>query len=156
MFRGTFFHTLDEKGRVAIPRKFREALAGASGDPRIVITKTAARGLRYLDIHPMSGWELLEQRIGERPQFTPATQRFKRRYVHPAQDLSLDAQGRIVIPGDLRTWAELEKDLVFTGDLEKFLLWPLKEWQRVQSADNEADEQVEELGAQGEPEELGL
>jgi DNA-binding transcriptional regulator/RsmH inhibitor MraZ len=54
MFRGTFFHTLDDKGRVAIPRKFRELLPAGEGDARVVVTKSVGTGPRTLDVYPMS------------------------------------------------------------------------------------------------------
>lgn len=151
MFRGTFFHTLDEKGRVAIPRKFRDALMGSEGDTRIVLTKTADRGIRCLDIYPIAEWQALEDRIRQRPQFSDTTRRFKRKYVHPAQDLVLDAQGRIVVPADLRSWIDLGKDAVFTGDLEKFLLWSKSEWERVV-----ADDTATEDGEESSFEDLGI
>jgi MraZ protein len=143
MFRGTFFHTLDDKARVAVPRKYRDALIGSQGDTRVVITKSATRGARALDIYPVAEWHNLEARIRERPQFQTAIQRFKRKYIAPAQDLNLDAQGRIVVPADLREWIGLEKDAVFTGDLEKFLLWSKQEYERVAGVDeSEEDEDL--------------
>jgi len=101
MFRGTFFHILDEKGRVAIPRKFREPL-GSHSETRVVVTRSVGSDPRTLDVYPMAEWQILEERIRAMPQFQERTRRFKRLYLHPAQDLVLDAQGRILIPQDLR------------------------------------------------------
>ncbi|MFT4571145.1 MAG: MraZ protein [Candidatus Binatia bacterium] len=142
MFRGTFFHALDEKARVAIPRKFREALIGSQGDTRVVITKSATRGARALDIYPIAEWQNLEARIRERPQFQSNIQQFKRKYIAPAQDLALDAQGRIVVPANLREWIDLGKEAVFTGDLEKFLLWSKNEYERVADDDGAGDDEL--------------
>lgn len=142
MFRGTYFHTLDEKARVAVPRKFRDALAGTQGDTRVVITKSATRGAKALDIYPVAEWHNLEARIRERPQFQESIQRFKRKYIHPAQDLALDGQGRIVVPSNLREWIDLAKDAVFTGDLEKFQLWSKDEYERVSGADEHGDDEL--------------
>jgi MraZ protein len=69
------------------------------------------------------------------PQFEDRTRQFKRQYVHPAQELVLDAQGRILLPQDLRSYISLGKDAVFTGDLEKFLIWSKEAWQRQKDAD---------------------
>lgn len=134
MFRGTFFHTLDDKARVAIPRKFREQLPPGEGDARVVVTRSVG-GPRTLDVYPMKEWEKLEDRIRQMPQFQDRTRTFKRLYLHPAQELVLDSQGRILLPGDLRDAISLTKEAVFTGDLEKFLIWSKDDWSRQQAAD---------------------
>ncbi len=135
MFRGTFFHTLDDKARVAIPRKFREQLPPGEGDARVVVTRSVG-GPRTLDVYPMKEWEKLEDRIRQMPQFQERTRTFKRLYLHPAQELQLDAQGRVLLPQDLRDSISLSKEAVFTGDLEKFLIWSRDDWQKQQEADS--------------------
>lgn len=140
MFRGTFFHTLDDKARVAIPRKFREQLPTALGDPRVVVTRSVGGGPRTLDCYPMGEWEKLEERIGQMPRFQEKTRTFKRLYLHPAQELVLDAQGRILLPQDLRAAISLNKEAVFTGDLEKFLIWSKEDWQQQKDADDSSGE----------------
>ncbi|HYB99622.1 MAG TPA: division/cell wall cluster transcriptional repressor MraZ [Candidatus Limnocylindrales bacterium] len=138
MFRGTFFHTLDDKGRVAIPRKFRDLLPAAEGEARVVVTKSAGPAPRTLDVYPMEEWKALEDRIRQMPQFQERTRKFKRLYLHPAQELTLDSQGRILLPHDLRSHIDLGKDAVFTGDLEKFLIWSRSDWEAQQNADQAA------------------
>lgn len=135
MFRGTFFHTLDDKARVAIPRKFRELLPAGEGDARVVVTRSVGPGPKTLDVYPIKEWEKLEDRIRQMPQFQDRTRTFKRLYLHPAQELVLDSQGRILLPGDLRDSISLSKEAVFTGDLEKFLIWSKDDWQKQQAAD---------------------
>ncbi len=132
MFRGTFNHSIDDKGRIAIPRKFREVLA-KEDDDRVVITKSFGVRFRSLDIYVMRQWVLLEQKLQARPQFDRRTIAFKQLYIHPAQDLSVDKQGRILIPTDLREYAGITKDVVSTGDLEKLQLWSAEEWKRASS-----------------------
>lgn len=136
MFRGTFFHSLDDKARVAIPRKFREVLPAGHGEPRVVVTTSVGEGPRTLDVYPMAEWQALEERIRRMPQFQASTRQFKRLYLHPAQELALDAQGRILLPQDLRDAIGLAKDAVFTGDLEKFLIWKKEDWQRQKASDD--------------------
>jgi MraZ protein len=143
MFRGTFFHTLDDKGRVAIPRKFRDALPAAESDARVVVTKSVGPPPRTLDVYPMEEWKALEERIRQMPQFQERTRKFKRRYLHPAQELTLDGQGRILLPNDLRSHIDLGKDAVFTGDLEKFLIWSREDWDRQQQQDQGSKEESE-------------
>jgi len=145
MFCGTFYHTLDEKGRVAIPRKFRELL-GSQNEIRIFVTRSVGSGPKTLDAYPVAAWHALADRIRQMPQFQESTRRFKRRYLHPAQELVLDAQGRILIPQDLRDTIGLAKDAVFTGDLDKFLIWNRETWQHQQSADEEAGDDDESFG----------
>ncbi len=135
MFRGTFFHSLDDKARVAIPRKFRDQLPPGDGEARVVVTTSVGAGPKTLDVYPMPAWQALEARISSLPQFEDRTRKFKRHYVHPAQELMLDAQGRIVLPQDLREHISIKKDAVFTGDLEKFLIWSKEDWQRQKNAD---------------------
>lgn len=148
MFCGTFYHTLDEKGRVAIPRKFRELL-GSQSDAHVFVTPSLGRDPKSLDIYPVTEWEALAARIRAMPQLTESTRRFKRRYLHPAQELVLDSQGRILIPQDLRETIGLVKDAVFTGDLEKFLIWDRHTWQRQKEEDEKVgndDESYDKLG----------
>jgi MraZ protein len=135
MFRGTFFHTLDDKARIAIPRKFRDQLPVVDGESKVVVTRSLPGAPRTLDVYPMAEWERLEERIRGLPQVSDLTRQFKRHYLHPAQELVLDAQGRIVLPQDLRESISLSKDVVFTGDLEKFLIWSKDGWQKQQDED---------------------
>lgn len=139
MFRGTFFHSLDDKARVAVPRKFREQLPADQAD-RVVVTTSVGPGPRTLDVYPLASWHELESRISAMPQFNERTRTFKRHYVHPAQELAIDAQGRILLPQDLRDYISLTKEAVFTGDLEKFLIWSKEDWQRQKTADAAAGE----------------
>ena len=147
MFRGTFFHNLDDKARVAIPRKFREQLSGGKGETSVVVTKSFG-GPRTLDVYPISEWEKLEGRIREQRQFQDTIRTFKRLYLHPAQELVLDGQGRILLPQDLRESISLTKEAVFTGDLEKFLIWSKEDWLKQKESDENAKESpsLDELG----------
>ena len=138
MFRGTFFHNLDDKARVAIPRKFREQLSGGKGETSVVVTKSYG-GPRTLDVYAIDEWEKLESRIRERRQFDDTIRTFKRRYLHPAQELVLDGQGRILLPQDLRESISLTKEAVFTGDLEKFLIWSKEDWLKQKDADDNSE-----------------
>lgn len=104
----------------------------------MVVTRSVGGGPRTLDVYPMAEWQALEDRIRSMPQFQERTRNFKRLYLHPAQELVLDAQGRILLPQDLRAAISLNKEAVFTGDLEKFLIWSKEDWQRQKDADESA------------------
>ncbi len=143
MFLGTFCHSVDEKGRIAIPSRFREALNDLQGNTDIVLTRAYKPADRWLDVIPVCEWRDIQVRLKQKGIFGEKVKRFKRRYVHPAHRLSLDGQGRIVIPADLRAEIGLDpataKEAVFTGDSEKFLLWSKAEHERTLEADRAAD-----------------
>lgn len=139
MFYGTFHHTLDEKGRVAIPKDFRELL-GSQSNIQVYVTPSVGRPPKSLDVYPVDEWEALADRIRARPQLDDDTEFLKRRYLGKARKLALDSQGRIVIPPDLRERIGLVKDAVFTGGLQKFLLWSHDAWQQQEMEDDEVDD----------------
>ncbi len=139
MFRGSFEHTVDEKGRVSIPSKFREILTGRN-DARLVVTKfilTALSSFRCLDVYPYAEWESLENDLSKKPRFDQNFLRLEAFYLSNAQECAVDKQGRILVPPLLRDWASLEKDVVFSASREKFRLWNKGFWHQY----NEESEQ---------------
>lgn len=127
MFRGHFEHAIDDKGRVAVPIQFRQALAGLQ-DERLVVTKFRLRKRRCLDVYPLSAWRRLEDILLSRDRFDPQLVVFRNVYVSGATECSLDAQGRILIPQLLRRYAELEHAVMITGDVDKFRMWNPTTW----------------------------
>src|SRR5262245_1103953 len=130
VFRGTFEHSIDDKARVAIPAKYREALSGLQ-EERLMVTRFRSGEQRCLDIYPLAAWRTLEEKILRMPRFGPELQRFKRAYVSGAHECLLDGQGRILIPQHLRDYAGIERDVVFTGEIDIFKLWSRDAWQRI-------------------------
>ena len=122
MFRGNHHYVVDDKGRVAIPARFREALSGLQ-DERLVVTKFKRRGKPCLDVYPLSTWTHLVERIREKKRFGRKLGAFESWYVSAAQDTQIDAQGRMVIPPMLREYAELGREVVFAGVTDKFRIW---------------------------------
>lgn len=122
MFRGSFPHTIDNKGRVSVPAKFREVLAGLR-DQRIVMAPFNAEGAKCIDVYPMSAWERLEEKILSQRQFDVNVSDFATMYVGTAHEYEVDPQGRILIPQILRTEAGLKRDVVLMGALNKFRIW---------------------------------
>ncbi len=135
MFLGTFQHTIDDKGRVAIPHKFRSALGG-SNEGKVVVTLSPRHNFSYIDIYPTGEWSETTRRILDQPAVAEGEDASEvldvllSNYIHPAQEQTLDGQGRIVIPPEHREHAGLAKEVVFTGDIRKFRLWSATEWQR--------------------------
>jgi MraZ protein len=149
MFRGTFEHTIDEKGRVSVPARFREVLL-ASADERVVITNFIMGSLRCLDVYPIAAWQQLEERLRAKPQFDQRVMRFQNYYFAAAHDCSIDKQGRILLPPSLREYAALGRDVIFTSALEKFRIWGLEQWRQVfgeaERALMERPEELTDLG----------
>ena len=97
MFRGKFEHTIDDKGRVSVPARFREYLQ-ATNDDRVVITNFVISEERCLDVYPHAAWLVLEERIRSKPQFDQRLLQFQNYYVANAHECVLDKQGRILLP----------------------------------------------------------
>ena len=116
--KGEYQHTLDTKGRLFIPAKLREQL----GDS-FVVTK----GLdECLFLYPQKAWDELEQKIRQLPMSkSRGLQRF---FLSSAADVTVDRQGRIVIPTTLRSYANLERDVVVIGVGERAELWDARRW----------------------------
>lgn len=115
MFMGQYNHTIDAKGRVIIPAKFREKL----GDS-FVVTK-GLDGCLYG--YAEKEWTAFEERLGTLPITNKNTRQFTRFFLAGAAECELDKQGRILIPAVLREFAGLEKDVVLVGSASKIEIW---------------------------------
>jgi MraZ protein len=111
MFRGRYNHTIDSKGRLSIPAKFRDVLA-QYGDERALIVVPNEHAL---EVHPVREWQLIEEKLSASPMFTPEVRQLSRLYMSRARDASLDAVGRILLPPDTRLQAGLGKDVTLVG-----------------------------------------
>jgi MraZ protein len=123
MFRGRFEHTIDSKGRVSIPAKFRELLA-EKYDDRLILTNFD----RCLVAYPYEEWRVLEERVGSLSMVKKEVKAFQRFFISGATECPIDKLGRILIPPTLRDYAKLEKNVVFTGMLRKFEVWSKERW----------------------------
>jgi MraZ protein len=120
MFLGEYQHSLDSKGRIIVPSKFREEL-GASF--------IATKGLdNCLFLYPMDEWKTIEAKLRSLP-FTRADVRsFARFFFSGASELEIDKQGRILLPSNLRDYAMIEKDLVIIGVGSRVEIWDNEKW----------------------------
>jgi len=125
VFRGVSELVLDAKGRLAIPARHREGLA-AGGDGRLVIT--ADRGGCLL-IYPLDAWEPIQARLMRLSSFDDNIRSLQRLLVGHADDVELDAAGRILVPPALRRYAGLDKRVVLVGQGQKLELWDEAKWQ---------------------------
>jgi MraZ protein len=145
MFRGKFEHTIDDKGRISVPARFREVLQ-ASNDDRVVITNFIISATRCLDVYPHAAWIRLEEQLREKPQFNQQVMRFQNFYFANAHECVLDKQGRVLLAPTLREYAGLKRDVVFTSALDKFRIWDKEQWDRVfGEAEQSIMERPEEL-----------
>lgn len=120
MLIGEYRHTLDTKGRVIIPSKFRDELKD-----NFIITK----GLdNCLFIYPQSEWIKIENKLKELPLTNRDVRSFVRTFYSGAIDESLDKQGRVVIPQSLREHAGIEKDVVIIGVSTRVEIWSTENW----------------------------
>ena len=123
MFRGRSIHTLDAKGRIRIPARFREILTARYED-RCIITNLD----RCLIAYPLSEWEIIEQKLGELSLVRPDVKAFQRFFISGATECNFDKQGRILIPQTLREHASFKRDVVLAGMLKSFELWSKPLW----------------------------
>jgi len=134
MFRGNHHYVVDDKGRVAIPARFREALSGLQ-DERLVVTKFKRRERPCLDVYPLSTWLHFEEKITAKKRFSKKIAAFESWYVGAAQDVQLDAQGRMVIPPTLRAYAGIGREVMFAGVTDKFRIWDKDVFHQVDGED---------------------
>jgi MraZ protein len=125
MFRGANQVTLDAKGRLAMPTRYRERIAERS-DGRLVAT--VDRSDRCLLIYPLPEWEEIELKLRRLPTLNPIARRLQRLMIGHASDLELDASGRILIPPNLRDYAGLTRDAMLIGQGNRFELWDEAQW----------------------------
>lgn len=140
MFRGSTYLSLDAKGRFAIPTKQRERLL-AVGDSNLILTVDRARCLL---LFPAKTWELVERDFADLPAFDEAARSVLRLYLGHAEELEMDAQGRILLPQHLREFAFLDKRIVLVGQGGKFEIWDEQRWKDKTLADLE-DQSIGEM-----------
>src|SRR3989344_4232898 len=142
MLLGEYKHNLDSKGRLAIPSKFRSKIVSGA-----IIT----RGLdRCLFLFDMKEWQSLAQKLVALPLAQANSRAFVRLMLAGASDVSLDKQGRILIPDYLREYAGLKKQAVIAGLYNRIEIWAENIWkqykERTESASDEIAEKLGELG----------
>lgn len=145
MFMGEYQHTIDDKGRLIMPAKFREDLG-----EKFVITK----GLDgSLFVYPMEEWKVLEEKLRNLP-FTKADARaFARFFFSGATECELDKQGRILLTANLREHAQLQKDVFIIGVSSRLEIWSKEVWEEY---NNKTKESYEELAEKMVDFDLGL
>ena len=129
MFRGNYEHTIDRKGRLSIPAKFREFL-GSKNSNHLMVTNFVVGGERCLEVYPIDEWARLEETLRGKPQFDDRVVKFQNYYLARGLPCELDAHGRILIPPTLLDYAELKREVVLVSALVKFRVWDHERWKK--------------------------
>jgi MraZ protein len=121
MFRGRFEHSIDGKGRLSVPAKFREVLQEKfDGDKNLVVVPNE----RCLEVHPVARWEQIEEQVRTGSMFDEGVRELSRLYMSRARELDIDSAGRVLLPPDSRQQAGLDRDVTLIGGgLMLFEVW---------------------------------
>lgn len=140
MFMGEYNHSIDPKGRIIVPAKFRESLGDA-----FVVTQ----GLDgCLFVYPEEEWQAFEEKLKTLPMANKDARKFVRFFLAGAAQLEVDKQGRILLPATLRKFAGLEKDCALVGVGSRVEIWDKDRWETSTTYDDmdEVAEHMMELG----------
>ena len=142
MFMGEYNHTIDAKGRLIVPPKFREIL----GD-NFIVTK----GLDgCLFVYPNDEWTRFEEKLKSLPLTNKNARQFTRFFLAGAAACEVDKQGRILLPQVLREFASLEKDVVLVGVASRIEIWSRERWdESMNTYDGDMDEVAENMESLG-------
>ena len=139
MFLGEYEHTIDDKNRLTLPARFRDALAGG-----VVLT----RGLDdCLNVYARKDWDaLVEERLGPLDHFSKEARDLKRFFFSAASDSELDKQGRVLVPPALLRHGRLEREVVVAGVHDHLEIWDRSAWNdNVTKVEGSADDVAERL-----------
>jgi len=133
MFRGSFEHSVDSKGRVSVPSKFREVITDRY-EGKLVLSMDFDN---CITVYPLEEWERVEEKIRSLPQMQKEVKDFMRFVFSTATECELDKQGRVLIPPPLRERAGINKTVVVVGIIGKMEIWDKAAWdaRRSQSGD---------------------
>lgn len=136
MFMGEFHHTIDDKGRMIIPAKFREELGA---------TFVVTRGMdKCLFVYPEEEWKQLEEKLKTLPFTKKDARAFTRFFFSGATESELDRQGRVNIPATLRNYANLEKECVVIGVSNRVEIWGKDIWEEYFAESEESFSEIAE------------
>lgn len=139
MFIGEYQHTVDEKGRLAIPIKFRSDLAKGA-----VVT----RGLdNCLFLYSLEEWQKLADKLSRLPISKANTRAFSRLMLAGAMDVEIDKQGRVIVPDYLRKYAGIKKKVIVAGLYNRLEIWDEEAWMKYkQGTEKNSGDIAEKLG----------
>jgi MraZ protein len=118
MFTGSYFHTMDNKGRVSIPARYREILKERK-DRHIILTNWSG----YILAFPQAEWSKFEEGLAQQPILDKKSRDLQRFIISGAEECSLDRQGRILVSPNLRDYARLSREVCLVGAIRCFEIW---------------------------------
>ena len=150
MFRGFQTVNIDDKGRLAVPSRYRQRLSDEAGGQLVLTLNPLDRSLW---LYPQNNWEQIETKLAELSEFDKRSRRTKQMMRGYACDCQLDSQGRVLIPAELRDYARLQKQAVILGQGNKFEVWDQPSWEQqrdiwlsqIDSEDGEFSEALKSL-----------
>ncbi|MFH1192460.1 MAG: division/cell wall cluster transcriptional repressor MraZ [bacterium] len=142
MFIGEYNHNIDDKGRLAVPAKFRGALKKGA-----VVT----RGIdNCLFLYTQEEWNKLAEKLANLPISQANTRAFSRLMLAGAMDVSLDKQGRVILPDYLRKYAGMDKKIIVAGLYNRLEIWDEETWKKYKTGTEKASEEIaEQMGELG-------
>jgi len=144
MFRGATKVTLDDKGRMVMPTRYREQIS-VQAQGRLVITVDREQCLL---IYPLPEWEQTERKLMSLPSLNPQSRRLQRLMVGHATDVELDGHGRFLLPPELREFAQLDRHGMLVGLGNRFELWDEKRWNEQCEQWLKSDENATDLSSE--------
>lgn len=136
MFIGEYHHSIDDKSRMAVPAKFRDALKRGA-----VVTK----GLDdCLVVYPQAEWKALADKVSQLPMSQANSRAFSRFLLSGAMDVELDKQGRMLLPDYLRQYAKMGRKVIVVGLHTRLEIWDEKQWEAYRAKTEEASIQIAE------------
>ena len=139
MFRGSSFHTIDSKGRIIIPARFRDVIK-ANGAYGVMLSRMDGGLMAYT----FDEWRKIESRILSLAEKSDSMRRFRRVFIGGSSECACDKQDRILVPPNLREYAGFEKEIVMVGVLDHFEIWSKENWQK-ENMDLEKDLKKEDV-----------
>jgi MraZ protein len=140
VFRGRFEHSIDGKGRVSIPAKFREILRRDYGSDQLIITIFDSCLVAY----PLTEWQVFEEKMKDFSQLKKEAKSFLRYFYSGAMECAIDDHGRILVPSQFREHAQLIKEIVFVGVMNRFEIWNKGVWEEEFAKYKESFDEISE------------
>lgn len=137
-FKGSYQHSVDSKGRINIPKKFKKNVSSEASDTFVV-----TRGFEQcLFVYPLDEWDLLEEAIRQLSPTNPKHRFFTRTLLKPATESKLDKQLRVTVPKELLQFAGIENEVLILGVLNHLELWNPKMYEEYEKAQPDSYEDV--------------
>ena len=139
-FFGASDHTIDEKGRIIVPARFRQVLEALGSDGVVVAPMD-----KTLFVYPYGRWSEVSEKINSQAEKSDTMRRFRRFFIGNASDCPCDKQGRILVPPNLRSYAALGKEIALVGVTDHIEIWNREKWKSENAMMEEEDMKKEEV-----------